>query len=1183
MSSIRDSLVGAIGRHSNARDMRKALNSIISFASPELQGKLKEIKELKRCVDMKAQLQNLVDNFNFETRKVEDPSPMNDKDFEKEAFVEMPQIKKPGKTFYQPSASNIKVNPKIESIGEGEDIAPDGKIAYDKFWANYTEDKNAEVNKPHPKDQVHVDTSASTTFEEQFKRLWPEEFGDDSSEHVFENLNGREVKEKLEKLGMDKTKVKFLDMMNDNINVRDFTDRRRVIDETIDSDFFYLSGGLMNRIECFNCLKHDKDKNQPKLVNKEEIGICRSTREPTGLASDTSKWMDMCETDLDWNDEVPMVDRLFYDMAIMTLMPKGVNVSISKGLGLHIESRASGFSFEGTNRVTHLIEKSCGSDDPRLKLFDVDIFTCGDYGRSLITLPGSHVRNESLHDDLMVIQLIQYQRSTKNDISDKVQYMKDNDIEQFKRYVKFSDYDSDKLEEERRKINKQWIKSDRVYRWVQGGEHANITANIFEVLYALNLHRETVRYIEKRKIKEYIKNKYAETDNETLISKGDQRILCKALKTIDQTIHHYCHGDGIESHFALFHLGIAINCFSADLRTELIDHFWKSNLLTSHARNNYDKISASGIRSFNMLKKILNTFLPPEQLDNVREILDVIGKSKKVCEMTIADKFTIEDLTTNSNKYTSLADCAIDITRVLRIIAKVPLYAMVKTRCEYDDTIRILQRDLASVKKSLKEFKLGCSNSKTGKLYTILDALEIVKNRITKYGVKFTELYEGRDPKILYQFTDFNVDYRSSMTFQKQMGNDEFIDPYFNKEQYDEEQRLLKLFDELQLNGLCSGNKRLSDDIYNCICLLIQNPGMLLQIVPVIIGEQGCGKSTWANIICSMLIGFCEPNISDAAHVTGQFNEILEGKILVILNELRSKKGNKNLDEDQLKSFTTEDKIMINAKFQSVKTIVNMCNFILITNHLNSMIIEVNDRRNLPIIFSNYYLGKYEFFEQFYVKEGNRSIRTSKTLNPLLIKALLARCLAHKIPENFDPTTIRPTEVKITMQLLSLEPYQRCILEFWDELNGKKGILASEFEEKAVAYIDFLRRSQPQKYGRSDHLTIIGEVKTRCEHEYKDGENGGKIPNGLKQYRYNGRKQPVYKLDPVIAPKYAILAEKYTRTYNLKSEEDEEKPEELDKSELEERLNDLEDRKKVMLEELNREIALYSELLKKKQ
>lgn len=104
-------------------------------------------------------------------------------------------------------------------------------------------------------------------------------------------------------------------------------------------------------------------------------------------------------------------------------------------------------------------------------------------------------------------------------------------------------------------------------------------------------------------------------------------------------------------------------------------------------------------------------------------------------------------------------------------------------------------------------------------------------------------------------------------------------------------------------------------------CDMLQYPGAKsLGTILCCQGSEGTGKSMFGRFKCE-LVGSERSIVTKIAHVTGQFNGILEGKIFVQLDEMENQrsKGPSQDTTATLKSLVTDKAITYNNKFQKAK------------------------------------------------------------------------------------------------------------------------------------------------------------------------------------------------------------------------------------------------------------------------
>ena len=148
---------------------------------------------------------------------------------------------------------------------------------------------------------------------------------------------------------------------------------------------------------------------------------------------------------------------------------------------------------------------------------------------------------------------------------------------------------------------------------------------------------------------------------------------------------------------------------------------------------------------------------------------------------------------------------------------------------------------------------------------------------------------------------------------------------------------------------------------------IVQNPGKRTGVCLILLSDPGSGKTLFTNIISELFRPYCNPNIPDISIVAGNFNNGMENNVLVVLNETNvnnNKYVDKNLISDKMKTFISDKEITINSKYVNPYKIINVSNFIMVSNSNNPIIIEEKDRRYVVFEVSGKYISNVEYFEK---------------------------------------------------------------------------------------------------------------------------------------------------------------------------------------------------------------------------
>lgn len=111
---------------------------------------------------------------------------------------------------------------------------------------------------------------------------------------------------------------------------------------------------------------------------------------------------------------------------------------------------------------------------------------------------------------------------------------------------------------------------------------------------------------------------------------------------------------------------------------------------------------------------------------------------------------------------------------------------------------------------------------------------------------------------------------------------------------------------------------------------------------PLLRSEHGVGKGFLAETLLPGLLGRSSVALCHLKDVVGDFNETVEGKTLLVVDEVyRSKKST----TDALKSVQANKTLTLRRKHQPVVVIENFINFIITSNDHIPLVLESDDRR----------------------------------------------------------------------------------------------------------------------------------------------------------------------------------------------------------------------------------------------
>lgn len=287
---------------------------------------------------------------------------------------------------------------------------------------------------------------------------------------------------------------------------------------------------------------------------------------------------------------------------------------------------------------------------------------------------------------------------------------------------------------------------------------------------------------------------------------------------------------------------------------------------------------------------------------------------------------------------------------------------------------------------------------------------------------------------------------------------------------YDEDKNEYIVVDDIN-DATCYTNTK-DDEFYeyvlNWIAYIIQNIDKQTKVCLILYSDQGSGKNTFTNVLCEMLSGYSEKNITSLKDITSEFNAVLENKKLIICNELKSYNGSDKIDSNVMKSIWTESIHRIGDKYIAKRTVFVPVNGILLTNNIDSMIIEESDRR----YFCLESLPASKLSKDYFIKLYNE-IET-----PGFYENLTAYFKTRDISK-FKPNIFPESNLKNEMKQIT----QSDVDLFIEENNAKftQGYLRS------LVYSDFTFWCENNKSKAISKQLFLSKIRDRC-YESKNKE-----------------------------------------------------------------------------------------------
>lgn len=184
-----------------------------------------------------------------------------------------------------------------------------------------------------------------------------------------------------------------------------------------------------------------------------------------------------------------------------------------------------------------------------------------------------------------------------------------------------------------------------------------------------------------------------------------------------------------------------------------------------------------------------------------------------------------------------------------------------------------------------------------------------------------------------------------------------------------------------------------STTMFDFAAYMVQNPGKKIRWVPLVQSGVGAGKGLWAGFLTQAL-GWSNVQRIAAEHVLeATYNSWAAGYQLTVMDEVYIVGHNSHRVMNKLKPSISDDFVSVRALYEPVQTVPNLMNFVMFTNHHNSLAVHDDDRRyfvlksplqSLPDIAA---LGGDPYFDRGYAllrshSAGIRALLESWPISP---------------------------------------------------------------------------------------------------------------------------------------------------------------------------------------------------------
>lgn len=289
-------------------------------------------------------------------------------------------------------------------------------------------------------------------------------------------------------------------------------------------------------------------------------------------------------------------------------------------------------------------------------------------------------------------------------------------------------------------------------------------------------------------------------------------------------------------------------------------------------------------------------------------------------------------------------------------------------------------------------------------------------------------------------------------------------------------------------------------------------PGVKVRWAPLIKGCPGDGKSLLGEML-ELVLGADNVKLMNADTIqTSPFSGWVEGQCVTVFEEVKFHGHNRYDVVNKLKPYIANNRVEKHSKGKDPGNVLNVTNYLMLTNHEDAIPIEEGDRRYF-VLFSpfrvlaimdqllqaDYLITVAEHFEELF---------SLVRANPGQLALWLAET---EFPEDWDPNMSAPmTEAKRVMVANSRSNLEERILEVLDDVAAGTKVIGVGPDVVRLASLEAVVQHLIPK-----PTAINSQTLTRCLHERGYRPLPGGQDGRARKVQWQGTQRPVWSKDGV--------------------------------------------------------------------
>lgn len=164
-------------------------------------------------------------------------------------------------------------------------------------------------------------------------------------------------------------------------------------------------------------------------------------------------------------------------------------------------------------------------------------------------------------------------------------------------------------------------------------------------------------------------------------------------------------------------------------------------------------------------------------------------------------------------------------------------------------------------------------------------------------------------------------------------------------------------------NVICGNNDGYYEYYMNVITHSFQKPHIRTEVVPLLVGDQGCGKSIlYEKFLIPFVLGVKYSKTVDSIEVVLEKHFNLSETLLLVFEEAMFAGHRK--EYNALKHKVSGRQVIVNEKFKDIREVESYLNISMISNHDHPMPLDDGDRRYFPLRCDDTRKGSIEYFNE---------------------------------------------------------------------------------------------------------------------------------------------------------------------------------------------------------------------------